>query len=158
MCVYNSVDGYLAAPTQTFFKSACGTMGFQGYVVSDCGQWATSIGIINTPPLGRSGCGSSQSRYGPHLRHRYRTLVDEVKAATLRKLRSIARWRGSSWARFRLGMFDPPERVPFSKIPISENDFQRPQQLARDAERETIVLLKTRVDFSRWASRCGKLR
>jgi beta-glucosidase len=45
-------------------------------------------------------------------------------------------------ARFRLGMFDPAERVPFSRIPISENDSNEHRQLARIAEREAIVLLK----------------
>ncbi len=45
-------------------------------------------------------------------------------------------------ARFRLGMFDPAERVPYAKIPISENDSSAHRQVARDAERAAIVLLK----------------
>jgi len=45
-------------------------------------------------------------------------------------------------ARFRLGMFDPPERVPYSKIPFSANDSPEHRQLALDAARESIVLLK----------------
>src|SRR3546814_8850028 len=45
-------------------------------------------------------------------------------------------------ARIRLGMFDPPERVPFSTIPISENHSAAHQQLALRAARESIVLLK----------------
>ena len=45
-------------------------------------------------------------------------------------------------ARFRLGMFDPPERVPYARIPISENDSIAHRQAAREAEREAIVLLK----------------
>jgi len=39
-------------------------------------------------------------------------------------------------------MFDPPERVPFAKIPFSENGSAGHRQLARAAEREAIVLLK----------------
>lgn len=27
-------------------------------------------------------------------------------------------------SRFKLGMFDPPERVPYSQIPFSENDSE----------------------------------
>ena len=50
-------------------------------------------------------------------------------------------------ARFRLGMFDPPERVPFSKIPISANDSSEHWQLARNAEPEAIVLLKNQGGF-----------
>src|ERR1043165_8991014 len=44
--------------------------------------------------------------------------------------------------RFRLGMFDPPEMVPFSKIPFSENDSAEHRRLAADAARESKVLLK----------------
>ncbi len=39
-------------------------------------------------------------------------------------------------------MFDPPERVPYSKISIAENDSSVHRQVARDAERKAIVLLK----------------
>src|SRR3546814_16241159 len=44
-------------------------------------------------------------------------------------------------ARIRLGMFDPPERVPFSTIPISETHSAAHQQLALRAARESTVLL-----------------
>jgi beta-glucosidase len=39
-------------------------------------------------------------------------------------------------------MFDPPERVPFSKIPYSENDSAEHRKLALEAARKSIVLLK----------------
>jgi len=45
-------------------------------------------------------------------------------------------------ARFRLGMFDPPEMVPYAKIPFSVNDSPEHRQLALEAARESIVLLK----------------
>jgi beta-glucosidase len=45
-------------------------------------------------------------------------------------------------ARFRLGMFDPPERVPFSKIPYSVTDSDAHRAIALEAARESIVLLK----------------
>jgi beta-glucosidase len=45
-------------------------------------------------------------------------------------------------ARFKLGMFDPPERVPFSKIPYSENDSAEHRKIALEAARKSIVLLK----------------
>ena len=41
-------------------------------------------------------------------------------------------------ARFRLGMFDPPERVPYASIPYSVNDSAPHRQLAREAERKAI--------------------
>jgi beta-glucosidase len=45
-------------------------------------------------------------------------------------------------ARFRLGMFDPPDRVPWSKLSISDNDTPAHRQLALEAARKSIVLLK----------------
>ena len=45
-------------------------------------------------------------------------------------------------ARFRLGMFDPPDIVPYSKIPFTANDSPEHRRLALDAARESIVLLK----------------
>ncbi len=47
-------------------------------------------------------------------------------------------------ARFRLGMFDPPAMVPYSKIPPAENDTEAHRQLALRTAREAIVLLKNK--------------
>ncbi len=45
-------------------------------------------------------------------------------------------------ARFRLGMFDPPDRVPFAAIPYEVNDSEEHRALALDAARKSMVLLK----------------
>ena len=45
-------------------------------------------------------------------------------------------------ARFRLGMFDPPERVRWAQIPFSVLDQPAHRALARQVARESIVLLK----------------
>jgi beta-glucosidase len=45
-------------------------------------------------------------------------------------------------ARFQLGMFDPPEMVPYSKISMSENASPAHRELSLKASRESIVLLK----------------
>ena len=42
----------------------------------------------------------------------------------------------------RLGMFDPPARVPWAAIPYERNDCDEHHALARTAARESIVLLK----------------
>ena len=44
--------------------------------------------------------------------------------------------------RFKLGMFDPEEMVPFNQIPYTVNDCEEHRQLARQTARESIVLLK----------------
>jgi beta-glucosidase len=45
-------------------------------------------------------------------------------------------------ARFRLGMFDPPERIPYAQIPYAIVNSPGHQVLALQAARESIVLLK----------------
>jgi beta-glucosidase len=149
MCSYNSVDGVPAcASTDLLQKRLRDQWGFQGYVVSDCG----AVGDIYqnhkyTPTLGEGAVAAVKAGTDLTCGTEYRTLVDEVTAGHITEAeinRSVERLFE---ARFRLGMFDPPERVPYAKIPISENDSAEHRQLARVAERKAIVLLKNQVGF-----------
>ena len=45
-------------------------------------------------------------------------------------------------ARFRLGMFDPPEQVSYAQIPYSVVDSPEHRALALEAARQSLVLLK----------------
>jgi beta-glucosidase len=45
-------------------------------------------------------------------------------------------------ARFRLGLFDPAEMVPYARIPFSQNDSPEHRALALKVARESMVLLK----------------
>jgi len=144
MCSYNSISGVPAcASTDLLQKRLREQWGFQGYVVSDCGaindiyqphKYAPTLGSASATAV-KAGCDLTCGR-------EYRTLVEEVKAGRIAEAeinRSVERL---FVARFRLGMFDPPERVPFSRITISENDSAKHRQQAREAERKAIVLLK----------------
>lgn len=144
MCVYNAVDGVPGcASTDLLQKRLRGQWGFQGYVVSDCGaigdifrshEYASTQGAASVAAV-KAGtdltCGGE-----------YRSLLDEVKAGTITEAEITRAAERLFEARIRLGMFDPPERVPYTKIPYSVNDSARHRQLARQAEREAIVLLK----------------
>jgi beta-glucosidase len=77
----------------------------------------------------------------------YVSLVNEVKAGTITEAEVTRSTERLFVARIRLGMFDPPERVPYTKIPYSENDSAAHRQLARQTERESIVLLKNQGGF-----------
>jgi beta-glucosidase len=45
-------------------------------------------------------------------------------------------------ARFRLGLFDPPQQVAYAQIPFEKNDSPEHQALALRTARESLVLLK----------------
>ena len=144
MCVYNSVDGVPGcASTDLLQKRLRDQWGFQGYVVSDCG----AVGDIfrSHKYVATQGAASVAAvKAGTDLTcgGEYRSLLDEVKAGTITEAEINRSAERLFVARIRLGLFDPPERVPYTKIPYSENDSAAHRQLARDAERQAIVLLK----------------
>src|SRR5690606_32936871 len=144
MCVYNAVNGPPGcASTDLLQKRLRGEWRFQGYVVSDCG--AVNDIYENhkyRPMLGAAAAAAVEAGTDLTCGGEYAALVDEVKAGRIRESvldRSLERL---FVARFRLGMFDPPERVPYAKIPIAVNDSGAHREVAREAERKAIVLLK----------------
>jgi len=144
MCVYNSVNGTPGcANADLLQKRLRQDWGFQGYVVSDCG----AVNDIQqnhkfTPTLGGAAVAAVKAGTDLTCGTEYRTLVDEVKAGRITEAELDRSLERLFVARVRLGMFDPKEQVPYSRISIAENDSSAHRQLARDAERAAIVLLK----------------
>ena len=144
MCVYNAVNGVPGcASSDLLQKRLRDQWGFQGYVVSDCG----AVGDIYqnhkfTPTLGEGAVAAVKAGTDLTCGTEYRTLVDEVKAGHITEAEINRAVERLFVARFRLGMFDPPERVPYARIPISENDSSAHRLVAQDAARRAIVLLK----------------
>jgi beta-glucosidase len=144
MCVYNSVEGVPGCASTDLLQTRLRDQwGFKGYVVSDCG----AVGDILNPhkyTTTMGGAAVAAVKAGTDLTcgEEYKTLVDEVKAGRITEAeldRSLVRLYT---ARFRLGMFDPAERVPFNKIPYSENDSKEHRQLSLEAAKKSMVLLK----------------
>lgn len=144
MCVYNAVNGTPGCASADLLERRLREQwGFQGYVVSDCGAVGDIYrGHKYTSTLGGAAVAAVKAGTDLSCGTEYQTLVDEVKAGRITEAeinRSVERL---FVARFRLGMFDPPERVPYANIPLSENDSSAHRQVAREAGREAIVLLK----------------
>jgi beta-glucosidase len=144
MCVYNAVNGAPGCASSDLLQQRLRTgWGFRGYVVSDCGAVEDIYqNHHSTPTLGAAAVAAVKAGTDLTCGGEYASLVDEVKGGRIAEGvldRSLERL---FVARFRLGMFDPPERVPYAQIPISENDSGAHRQAARDAARKAIVLLK----------------
>ena len=144
MCAYNRTNGEpCCANTHLLNDILRDEWGFKGYVVSDCGaiddiyhrhhfvktaEEASALAVKRGTDL---ECGET-----------YKSLVNAVKQGLISEAEIDRAVKRLFEARFRLGMFDPPEMVPYAKIPFSANDSNEHRQLALEAARESIVLLK----------------
>ncbi len=146
MCVYNAVDGVPGcASTDLLQKRLRDQWGFKGYVVSDCGAIGDIFrGHKYVATQGAASVAAVKAGTDLTCGAEYKSLLDEVKAGTITEAEITRAAERLFEARIRLGMFDPPDRVPYTKIPYSVNDSAAHRRLARDAERKAIVLLKNR--------------
>ena len=74
--------------------------------------------------------------------HDYKPYVDAVKQGLLKDSDIDVALRRLFTARIKLGMFDPPEIVPYSKIDEKGLDSAEHRALARKLANESMVLLK----------------
>ncbi|MBW8869858.1 MAG: glycoside hydrolase family 3 C-terminal domain-containing protein, partial [Acidobacteriales bacterium] len=77
----------------------------------------------------------------------YRALTDAVHKRLLTEAELDVSLKRLFTARMRLGMFDPAEEVPFSKMPMSVVNSPEHAALALRAARESMVLLKNEDHF-----------
>src|SRR5580658_2465785 len=144
MCAYNSVDGLPACDNPRLLGDILrGEWGFPGYVVSDCGAvgdiWqghkaakTAAEGVAMAVKAGTDlDCGLE-----------YESVVPAVRAGLLTERDVDTALRRLLTARFKLGMFDPPEMVRWAQIPYSVNESAEHQALALEVARKSIVLLK----------------
>jgi beta-glucosidase len=144
MCAYNRVNGEPAcASTHLLGDLLRGEWGFSGYVVSDCGAIDDIFRRHNFTKTPEEASAVAVKR-GTDLEcgDVYRALVSAVKQGQISEGEIDTAVKRLFAARFRLGMFDPPELVKYARIPFSENDSPAHRQLALEAARESIVLLK----------------
>jgi beta-glucosidase len=159
MCVYNSINGVPGcASADLLQKRLREQWGFHGFVVSDCGAVGDIYrGHKYVATQGAAAVAAVKAGTDLTCGGEYRSLLDEVKAGTITEAEITRSAERVLLARFRLGLFDPPERVPYSMIPYSENDSAAHRELARIAEREAIVLLKNQDGFLPLKSSVGKI-
>jgi beta-glucosidase len=144
MGAYNRLNGESASASQRLLIDILRKdWGFSGYVVSDCGaiddiykthkivatpEQAAALGVTKGCDL---ECGTVYRKLGDALKQGLLTEKD-LDVAVTRLM----------FARLKLGMFDPPERVRYARIPYSVNDSPEHGRLARKMAQQSIVLLK----------------
>ena len=144
MGAYNRVNGESASASERLLGEILRRdWGFAGYVVSDCGAiddiWARHK-IVATPEeaaaLGvTKGCDLECGGV-------YKTLGTALERGLLKPSDIDRAVERLMLARFKLGMFDPPERVRYARTPYSLNDAPEHDRLSRKLAQESIVLLK----------------
>jgi beta-glucosidase len=153
MCAYNRVNGQPACANDFLLKSQLReAWKFNGYVVSDCDavydifhghHFAKSQAEAAADAL-KTGMDNECADFFTVAKddHDYRPYIDAVKQVLLTEADLDVSLKRLFTARMKLGMFDPPERVPYALTPESEIDSAPHRELALKIARESIVLLK----------------
>lgn len=144
MCAYNRVYGDPACGSRRLLTEILRQeWGFKGYVVSDC--WAiTDIHEHHHVAADEAQAAAMSLRAGTDLAcgPEYGSLPEAVGRGLVSPSAVDTALARLLRARFLLGMFDPPERVPYAAIPPDVNDSPEHQALAREAALKSMVLLK----------------
>ncbi|WP_075590717.1 glycoside hydrolase family 3 protein [Labilibacter marinus] len=145
MCAYNRYEGQPCCGNTTLSNLLRNEWGFNGYIVSDC--WAVkdfyaqdAHEIVNT----KAEAAAISIKAGTDLNcgDSYPGLVDAVKKGLVDEEVINTSIKRLFIARMKLGMFDYPNDVPFSKIPYEVVDSKKHQQKALEAAQKSMVLLK----------------
>jgi beta-glucosidase len=159
---YNALNGIPNCANPFLLKDVLRQRwGFQGYAVSDGGAirniWqfhkyvptaeeAAAVAVKGGCDLYSSTVGGAPSANGAPRNwpptSDFEALGLMLKKNLLSEDQIDAALTCTYTARFRLGMFDPPAMVPWSKITISDDDTPEHRALALKVAEESIVLLK----------------
>jgi beta-glucosidase len=117
--------------------------GFRGYVVSDC-QGIRDIFENHHLASSEEEASAMALKAGCDLNcgNEYMSLPAAMKQGLVSEADVDTALKRLLEARFRLGMFDPIEKVPYARIPFSVVDSGKHRALSLQAARESIVLLK----------------
>ncbi|MBN1811617.1 MAG: glycoside hydrolase family 3 C-terminal domain-containing protein [Anaerolineae bacterium] len=149
MGAYNRTNGEACCASLTLLEKILREeWGFDGYVVSDCAAIYDIYAhhkIVDTPEEAaalavKNGCELNCGQV-------YRALLDAVEQGLISESTIDRALKRLFTARFRLGMFDPPEQVPYAQIPYEVVDSPKHREMALQAARESIVLLKNEDGF-----------
>lgn len=153
MCAYNSINGQPACVNEFLLQDQLrGRWNFQGYVVSDCEaivnifrdhHFTSTQAEASALALQRgmdNECVDFVAKV--HDDHDYKPYLDAYNEGLLKQAQIDTALVRLFTARMKLGMFDPPELVPYSNIDEGELDSRQHRATARTFANEAMVLLK----------------
>ncbi|MBN1429932.1 MAG: glycoside hydrolase family 3 C-terminal domain-containing protein [Anaerolineae bacterium] len=150
MGAYNRVNGEASCASPTLLQDILrDEWGFDGYVVADCGaidDIYSGHRLVDSPVEAaalavKTGCDlECGCTYG--IACHYSRLTEAVEKGLLTEEDVDRAVKRLFMARFRLGMFDPDEQVPYAQIPIDVVDSPEHRELALEVARQSLVLLK----------------
>ena len=146
MCAYNAVNGKPAcANPELLTQRLRADWHFDGHVTSDCGaidDITNGHHYTKTNIEGAALAVKSGTDTGCDFKNEYLDLPKAVRAGLISEKEIDTALKRDLRTRFRLGMFDPPQVVPFNSIPYSADHSLEHRAIALRAARESIVLLK----------------
>jgi len=143
MGAYNRFRGEACCASEKLDGILRKEWGFKGYVVSDCGAlediWKTHKIV---PDAAEASAISLKTGCDLNCGKTYEALKEAMDRGIITEKDLDVSLKRLFTARFKLGMFDPPELVEYAQIPFNVNDNTENAYLSRKAEQESIVLLK----------------
>ena len=143
MCAYNRYEGLPCCGSKYLENLLRADWGFQGYIVSDCGavdDFYRGHNVVSSPEA--AAAMSVQAGTDLNCGTTYQFLTKAVADSLISEAEIDVALGRLMTARFKLGMFDPAEMVPYSKIPYEVVDSKEHQDLSLEAARKSMVLLK----------------
>jgi len=149
MGAYNRVMGEPACASELLLEKILrGEWGFKGHVVSDCGALA-DFHMYHNVTQDAAESAALALRHGCDLGCEqgcdvFPTIPEAIQRGLISEAdidRSLERTLGT---RFKLGIFDPPEDVPFTSTSTDVVACQEHRELAYRAATESLVLLKNK--------------
>ena len=145
MCAYNAFQGQPCCGNDLLMQSILrDKWQFKGYVTSDCGAIDDFYRHHKTHPDAASAAADAVF-HGTDLdcgQEAYMALIKAVNDGIITEKQVDVSLKRLFTIRFRLGLFDPLEKVPYSNIPVSVLECAQHQELAKRMAQESIVLLK----------------
>jgi beta-glucosidase len=152
MCAYNSINGQPACVNEFLLQDQLRKKwNFQGYVVSDC---EAVVNIFRDHRFTKTQAEASALALQRGMDnecidfskvnddHDYKPYLDAYKQGILKESEIDRALIRLFTARIKLGMFDPPELVPYSSIDEKKLDSAEHRAMARDIANKSMVLLK----------------